>query len=408
MSSNLLFRLSEYDDESEEQTYEWLGSGHQIQRAGGAELAAYAHGRYPVLVVPGEHITLTRTKLPGRNRNTWMKAVPYALEDQLADDVEKLHFALGDLTPAGDIAVAVLRRQLLSDWLALCEQAGIKPGAVIPDYLLLPLITGNSWSLLLEDGRAIVRSGPWSGFACEIQLLAVLLKLALNDTHADHPQYLQLWSAGVPPAVTAAAGLSDLPLPLQQADSASTALEIFAAGYRQSALLNLLQGDYRHQSQWSQQLRPWKMAAVLAGVWFGSQLLQQGIDYWQLKREQTLLQQAMITTLREAVPEVRRIVNPQAQLENRLRELQGKDSTGVAAFFDLLRHGGQSLTDFQGVTLRGLRYKDNQLDLELEGDNLAVFDQLRQRLSDQAGLRVEMRVSKRENRVESRLTLNKG
>ena len=76
--------------------------------------------------------------------------------------------------------------------------------------------------------------------------------------------------------------------------------------------------------------------------------------------------------------------------------------------FELLRHGGRGLQDFQNVTLRGLRYKDNQLDLDLEGDSLAVFDQLKQRLSDQSGIRVEMRASKRDNRIESRLTRDKG
>jgi general secretion pathway protein L len=413
MSADFLFRLVEQYNQSEEQPnnqidrqiYEWLDNDQRVYRGSAAELAAAAAGRRPLLVARGEYITLSAAKVPGRNRNTWLKALPYALEEYLADDVEKLHFAPGEPTPTGDIPVAVVQHQLLSGWLASCAQAGVEPVAVIPDYLLLPLSTAGSWSLLLEDDRASVRSGPWSGFSCEVQLLPLVLTRALAGTAAGPPPGLQLWATDT---VAADVVAGSLPLPLQHADNAATPLQVFADGYRHSAVINLLQGRYGYQSQWRQQLRPWKMAAILAGLWCGSQLLGQGIEYGQLKREQTQLQQAMIETLREAVPGVRRIVNPQAQLENRLQELQRHDANGVTAFFELLRHGGRSLVDFQNVTLRGLRYKDNQLDLELEGDNLAVFDQLKQQLSNQTGLRVEMRVSKRENRVESRLTLNKG
>lgn len=413
MSAHVLFRVIEHDKQREtsEHFYEWLDSDQQIRRGSAAEFTSRIQGRRPLLVVAGEHITLTRTKVPGRNRSTWLKAVPYALEEHLAEDVETLHFALGEMTPAGDIPVAVVTRQRFAGWLEHCTAAGVKPLAVIPDYLLLPFGAGQSWSLLLEDDRALLRSGPWDGFACEIGLLPLVLKLALaNTAAAEQPQFLQCWNTGTDQSADPAdvSDLPDLPLPVRRADGPATALQICADGYRQSATLNLLQGDYRHQSPWRQQLRPWKMAAMLAGIWFASQLLLQGIDYWRLQHEQTLLQQAMVDTLRDAMPQVRRIVNPRAQLENRLIELQGSDSGGVATFFDLLRHGGQGLQDFQNVTLRGLRYKDNQLDLELEGDSLAVFDQLRQRLSNETGIRIEMRASKRENRVESRLTLNKG
>jgi general secretion pathway protein L len=186
MSADFLFRLVEQYNQSEEQPnnqidrqiYEWLDNDQRVYRGSAAELAAAAAGRRPLLVARGEYITLSAAKVPGRNRNTWLKALPYALEEYLADDVEKLHFAPGEPTPTGDIPVAVVQHQLLSGWLASCAQAGVEPVAVIPDYLLLPLSTAGSWSLLLEDDRASVRSGPWSGFSCEVQLV-----LSINPCH---------------------------------------------------------------------------------------------------------------------------------------------------------------------------------------------------------------------------------
>ncbi len=85
-----------------------------------------------MLVAPGEAITLHRIPLPGRKRTLWARAVPYALEDQLIDDIEALHFALGQ-TPDGDgLPVATVDHHVLRGWLETCAQAGLMPVAVIP------------------------------------------------------------------------------------------------------------------------------------------------------------------------------------------------------------------------------------------------------------------------------------
>ena len=53
-------------------------------------------GQRVVVLVPGTECLLTGVHIPGRNRQKLLRAVPYALEDQLSDEVENLHFALGE------------------------------------------------------------------------------------------------------------------------------------------------------------------------------------------------------------------------------------------------------------------------------------------------------------------------
>ena len=80
---------------------EWLRPDSGVQRGALAELVSQAGNTRLMLVAPGEAITLHRIPLPGHKRALWARAVPYALEDQLIDDIETLHFALGQ-TPDGD------------------------------------------------------------------------------------------------------------------------------------------------------------------------------------------------------------------------------------------------------------------------------------------------------------------
>ena len=74
---------------------EWLYPNSAARRGSLSELAAQTMGARLLLIAPGEAITLHRVPLPSRKRSTWARAIPYALEDQVVEDIEALHFALG-------------------------------------------------------------------------------------------------------------------------------------------------------------------------------------------------------------------------------------------------------------------------------------------------------------------------
>ena len=379
---------------------EWLvssGTGG-AGRGSLSELAAQTTGARLLLIAPGEAITLHRVPLPSRKRSTWARAVPYALEDQVVEDIEALHFALGGLAEGGHLPVAVVNRDTLRGWLDACAQAGLVPAAVIPEPLLIPWQEGE-WTLLLEERRAVVRTGRWDGFATERDLLELLLNQAMTEAGDAKPQRLRIW--GNPPPALTEAGLEP-----HIEDNPSEPLQVFASAYQPASTINLLQGPYSPQARWGPWLRPWRAAAALVGAW----LLVQGIglahEHWSLRREQTALRTAMEQVYKDAVPGATRIVNPKVQLESRLRELR-PTRTSSGAFLELLYRGGQPLAGFPDVNLRGFSYRDGQLDLDLEGGSPAVLDQLRQKLNQQTGLQVEMRATQREGQVESKVTLKR-
>ena len=375
---------------------EWLRPDGSVRRGALGELAVQASGARLVLVAPGEAVTLHRVPLPGRKRAQWVQAVPYALEDQLVEDIEHLHFTLGSLPEEGRLPVAVIQRTVLRAWLDRCAEAGIAPAVVVPDPLLLPWEEGD-WSLLLEAGRAVVRTGRWEGFAAEWEMLDLLLTQAFAEAGEARPQRLRVW--GDPPPTLAVADL----IPLVE-DRSPEPLTVFAAAYRPGAALDLLQGPFSRRAHWGRWVRPWRVAAGLAGLWLLAQGVAQIHERVWLQREVVALRTEMARIYQDAVPGATRIVNPRAQLEAHLRELRsGGASTGT--FLDLLYQGGQPLTQFPEVTLRALNYRDGRLSLDLHGGNPAVLDQLQQQLNQRPGLRTDMRTTQREGQVESQVTL---
>ena len=391
MPAPLCFFRFVSDDEAE-----WLRPDGKVQRGPLADLAAQTVGARQILVAPGEKVTLHRLALPSRKRSTWARAVPFALEDHLVEDIDTLHFALGGVVDDGHLPVAVVHRALLRAWLASCEQAGLAPAAVIPDPLLLPW-QSDEWSVLLEERRALVRTGRWEGFVTECDNLALLLNQALAEAGDAKPQRLRVW--GTPPTELAETGLEP-----HREDAPAEPLALFAAGYQTATILNLLQGAYSRQAHWGRWLRPWRAAALLAGMTVLAQGIGQVYEHWRLQRELTALRAEIERTFKDAVPEATRIVNPKVQMETRLRELAPSGGDG---FLELLYQGAQPLANFPNITLRGLGYRDGQLDLALEGGDPAVLDQLRQQFDRQPGLRMDMRTTQREGQMESKITLKK-
>lgn len=375
---------------------EWLRPDGEVQRGSLADLSSQGDGARQILVAPGEAVTLHRLALPSRKRSTWARAVPFALEDYLVEDIETLHFALGGAVDGGYLPVAVVDRTLLSAWLESCEAAGLTPVAVVPDPLLLPW-QSDEWSVLLEARRALVRTGCWEGFATERDNLVLLLAQALAEAGEAKPRRLRVWGA---PATE----LAETGIELSPEDTPSEPLALFASGYQPATVLNLLQGSYSRQAHWGRWLRPWRAAAALAGMTLLVQIAGQVYDHWRLQREVTALRTEIERTFKDALPEATRIVNPKVQMETRLRELA---PSGGSGFLELLYQGARPLANFPNVTLRGLGYRDGQLDLALEGGDPAVLDRLRQQFDRQPGLRMDMRTTQREGQMESKITLKR-
>ena len=80
------------------------------------QAAASNDGRPVIALLPSEDVLTITTELRARG-NKLLNALPYALEDHVADDVDDLHFAPGQRMPNGLLPVAVIARAKMDAWL---------------------------------------------------------------------------------------------------------------------------------------------------------------------------------------------------------------------------------------------------------------------------------------------------
>lgn len=346
-----------------------------------AEAAQAATGRAVVLLVPGEEVLLTEVTLRVRNSAKLRKAVPYALEDALAGDLEHLHFALGqrqgERTP-----VAVVDRERMEVWLGRLAELDIVPHHMLPDVLCLPWQEGE-WSMLLDARRALVRTGPVSGFATERDILLPLLLAALEGD--EGPAALRVWSCGKDwPA------LKVLRRPLMSERCEGEPLAVLAEGFQPRPPLDLLQGEFSTRADLRERLWPWRWAAGLAVLWLAVTLGQQWLHARRLQAELDAVNAETRRVFQRSFPEIKQFRDARKQMARRLNALRGSQKQGETDFLTLLARASEVLGRARGVQIDALNFHDGRLDLRLRAPSLSALERLQQQLQG-AGLVAELR-----------------
>ena len=110
MSETLVIRLRA----AEEAPASWLivdsngARSGPVQSGPVADALSASQARRVVLLVPGSEVTLAEPELPVRGGARLAQAVPFALEEQLASDVESLHFAVGARTAGSNLMIGLI------------------------------------------------------------------------------------------------------------------------------------------------------------------------------------------------------------------------------------------------------------------------------------------------------------
>lgn len=384
------------------------------------EIAAAAAGCRVILLVPSAEVLLTTAAVPGGgNRQKIAGAVPYALEEQLASDVDNLHFALGERRDDGRTSTAVVVKTQLGAWLECLRQAGIEPDVIAPDILALPWANGT-WTVLMDGDRALVRTAHQAGFVADGDNLDTLLRLALNEAGDARPERIRIIHPLAAPAALAepfAVALpcasesnpSELSYDLDTTIDTETVdepvLAILSRGYDEPGAINLLQGAYSRREQLGRLWRPWRPVAALAAVLL---LIQGGMtvaDYMRLNSERQALAKQIEQVYLQTFPDARKVVNARVQMEERLKELRG-GGADEAGFMGLLADIGPGLKETPSVEVQRISYNEGKIDLALLIADLQSLDKLKQRLTTQRGLSVDIQsAANRDGRVEALLQI---
>jgi general secretion pathway protein L len=386
MPQSLLLRLP---PSGQEET-EWLlldeaGAPTTTRQRGSLSLAAavWRSGRVVVLA-PAAQILLAEPELPPGGGAKLARAVPFALEEQLTEDVDQLSFAIGHRRSSGGTPVAVVSRSVLQGWIGDLSAAGFEPAAIYPDISLMPENPGQT-VLWLENDRLAVRRPGAIPFAVELAPVREALVVAgvigdpLQTSEEPTPKESAIlyvtrddWARVQEDfeglledfASLKVQLLSDGPLPW------------LARGMNTADAVNLLQGEFSRTPDYGERWHRWRLAAGLAAALLVVHVAAQALQIRQAKHESAALDSQISQVFSSAMPG-NASADPRRQMQSKLDRIR-KSGAGPQYFLRTLQTLSGALAATPKTSISALSYRENALDMTVNAPSLAELSQLTQ------------------------------
>ncbi len=387
------------------------GAPGPAERASLEEAARLGEGRKVIGLVPASLVLRTRANIPLKNKSKIQQALPFALEEQLAADVDAQHFAFAPRDMDGSIPVAVVAADLVEGWLERFASAGIRPDALFAESDALTAMP-STITVLVDGDTIVIRAADGTVTTADPDSLQALLELILETPQAP--------AAGDETATDEQADDSDLdkvPVNLlvycNEADHerfavfwdmlrlrvdsldvrilADGALPRLASHIVSSGGVNLLQGRYAPKRQMPVQWRQWQLpGALVAGV-VAAALLLSGIELWQLSSEEQALDAAAVQLLATTFPGSGDSDDPWSALRSRLGDTGSEEVVATGpGFAGALEALGTAYRATGDINLQALSYRDGKLDVQLIAPNVQRLEQLRLGIAEAGDFEAEI------------------
>lgn len=353
-----------------------------------AEASAAVQGRPVIVLVPSTEVLTTTVDLPIRGGSRLNAALPYALEESVAADIETMHFAAGEKRESGRRPVAAVAREQLDEWLALLEEAEIQAWKIIPEDYGLARIPGTL-SVLVDDDAVIFNDGEDVEFVLEgakpSDALVVAGKITdrEDDDAPPEPHGHLIVYCGAEDEERFSHDWIALRHELHSVDInllPDGALPRLAVTVASGQGVNLLQGRYGPKADYGSWLRPWRTAAMLLLGLVVIGFVGKGVDYYRLTQEAEALRAQFNQEYQQIRPgDTREILDPVAAV-NSLRRGMGT-ATAQPIFLDSLRELAAAIRANENATVEALSYRAGVIDIRVTSTDVETVGEIQKAIS---------------------------
>lgn len=360
-------------------------AGGAVEREGVAALSELAEpvkrAQRVVLLLAAGDVTLLRVKVPPLSGARLKAALPNMVEDQLMSDPAQCVMVAGALRD-GMRSVAVVDRTWLELLSRTLHALGARGVAAVPSQLCLPYQADAVSAAVVEHGTDVdvaVRISEEGGLG---------LAITADQPESAAFEAMQSLSAVVPHAPISLyvpqARVRDYQESLHIAPALEQRITLHADSWKHwvagadKTSLDLMGGlgtSAGPKIDW----RRWRWPLVLGAAVLAVNVVGLNVEWLRLKREAEVLSAGMIQTYKTAYPKESVIVDPLAQLRQKMAGAQ-RESGQLAPddFVALAAAFGEAWTGTgQGTPpVASLEYRDRSLTVKLKPDSKVSMEPL--------------------------------
>ncbi len=339
------------------------------------------------VIVPGEQVVLLDASLPGSNQGRLRQAMPFAVEEQLAEEIDHYHFSLGERIDSAHHQVAATSKSQMRVWQDLISKLDLSIRQVRPDMMCLP-DSDQSISIAIEGKRVLVRTSRTRGFVMGLDEALIVCAMQVDHSvvhlypvgHSDQTQS----SCRLMTTALSAAGQS-----VQDNAPSPGLVDLFAGVQSSPSRLNLMSGGLTQTPERLHKgVRLWTCAAATLLL---SALVVLSTRWITLSDQEDALTQTreeQLAIIKRSFPEITEVRFPREQMQQAFESRQGTDAGDT--FLSMLSLVGPALAEDRSVTLTGVSFRQQQLVLSLTAPDLASIDKLQQSLEDMGTIGVNI------------------
>lgn len=303
--------------------------------------------------VPTQQVNILTLFVPGKRRSQWQAALPYAIEELIAEPLESVHLVPLQRDDDGQVTVAVVSKVRMQNWLNSLQQAGITKAQLVADCFALPVPTTDWFSALsfTTPDWICVRSGIYSGLALPIALLDSIKELVGSKIEARSNDY-----------------------------------QVLDKDFLHR--LGLRSGEFALEGQTPDVLKNWLWPSLLAGLVVMLLFAHASWKTAQLEQQALIYQQQTTQLFKTLFPHVQRVVNIQVQTQTYLKQsVAAGANQGPAKILDVIE---PLLSAHKSIKAGSADWQNGQLNLRVTAPNPQGLEQLVNDLTPQLAISLQI------------------
>ena len=312
-----------------------------------------------IVVLPTEAAGLYLFNLPWLGERKAREAIPYALEEQMAQPVGELHFAFDKAHyQNGHYLVAVIDKQRLLDWMGLLDELNLDFDQATLDWFAL-----NAGEMCVKETTLLVNHDIFKG-ALGPGLAQDYVKQAIPNTGF-------LFDDSAPEM-----RILDF-VPVKEKFYTFIAKRLAKASF-----INLCQGGLRHDTTRETSMRWYHVSAFLLGVWLLSFIAMNALNLHRLGTQNAVLDDKIAVIYHAFFPQATLVISPQFRIE---QALKANASGSQGSFWSLLSPLVSSfkkadILKSNILTIDQFHYQNQMLIINLTAQDFATLEAFEKRL----------------------------
>jgi len=310
-----------------------------------------------VVVIPQQLIYLTEFQLPEKASRQVLASIEYQIEDQLAEDTELQHYALGEQRD-NKVPIVVVENAVMQSCQSLIGKYGIRVVQIIPELFICPWLDGEGDVSLIECQQGVIlRYGEYQGLVCQLEVLNSMLDLVNRQT----------------PIAQINCFLDDElaidALNISQYESHYKPLNTTSLNLEKITTINLQQRQFQASSHWLKMLAVWKSVVALILIAFVITGFNRVVALQDMEADLNAIRASQYALVKPFVgPQVTKSSNLKKEL---IKLLQGSnDAQKEADFLSLLLDFSQARTAFESIRIIKINYQKQRLSVDFSSQKL--------------------------------------